>query len=51
MKPPPRPAASMAARLAFADSSAVMNYGMCLRRLGEKEMANQVFERARKLMK
>ena len=33
------------------DSSAVMNYGMCLRRLGEKEMANQVFERARKLMK
>ncbi len=31
------------------DSSAVFNYGVCLRRLGRKEMSNQVLERARKL--
>ena len=33
------------------DASAVMNYGMCLRCLGEKEMSDQVLERARKLRK
>ena len=33
------------------DASAVMNYGMCLRRLGKKEMSDQVLERARKLRK
>jgi len=33
------------------DPSAVFNYGMCLRRLGRKEMSNQVLERARELRK
>ena len=31
------------------DASAVLNYGMCLRRLGKKEMANQVLKRAGEL--
>jgi 3-deoxy-D-manno-octulosonic-acid transferase len=33
------------------DASAVMNYGMCLRRLGKKEMADQVMKRAQELGK
>ena len=33
------------------DASAVFNYGICLRRLGEKEMSNKVLERARELRK
>jgi len=31
------------------DASAVLNYGMCLRRLGKKEMSNQVLKRAGEL--
>ncbi len=31
------------------DASAVLNYGICLRRLGRKDMAKQVFERAKEL--
>ena len=31
------------------DASAVLNYGMCLRRLGRKEMSNQVLKRAKEL--
>ena len=31
------------------DASAVFNYGICLRRLGKKEMSNQVLERAKEL--
>ena len=34
-----------------SDASAVFNYGICLRRLGKKEMSNQVLERARELRK
>lgn len=33
------------------DSSAVFNYGICLRRLGKKEMSEDVFKRARELEK
>ena len=33
------------------DASAVLNYGMCLRRLGKKEMSDQVLERAKELSK
>ena len=33
------------------DASAVLNYGMCLRRLGKKEMSEQVLKRAGELRK
>ena len=33
------------------DVSTIMKYGVCLRRLGQKEMADQVFERAMELRK
>ncbi len=33
------------------DASAVCNYGICLKRLGKKEMSEQVLERAKELSK
>jgi 3-deoxy-D-manno-octulosonic-acid transferase len=33
------------------DASAVLNYGLCLRKLGKKEMSDQVLERAKEIRK
>jgi tetratricopeptide (TPR) repeat protein len=33
------------------DGAAVFNYGICLKRLGKKEMSEQVLERAKELNK